>query len=144
MAMKRYYDAKHKPMHFKVGDFVYLRLGHRYDILHNKLLTTKLAQRYVRRFQVLKRIGRLAYKLDLPESWRIYLFISVAHLEPAPPSDDPWNRQSHTVHTPTEDHRFPGETRYDVEAILAKRVRPARGRAPASGPRKMITQYLIR
>ncbi|OQD78469.1 hypothetical protein PENDEC_c001G07228 [Penicillium decumbens] len=117
MTMKRHYDAKHKPVHFK---------------------------RYVGRFKVLERIGRLAYKLDLPESWRIHPVISIAHLEPAPSGDDPWNRQSDTVHTPTDDHRFPGETRYDVEAILAKRVRPARGRAPANGPRKMVTQYLIR
>lgn len=32
MSMKRYYDAKHKPMHFEPGDIVYVRLGHGYNI----------------------------------------------------------------------------------------------------------------
>jgi len=52
MAMKRYYDVKHKLMHFNVGDFVYLRLDHGYDIPYNKLLPAKLAQRYAGRFKL--------------------------------------------------------------------------------------------
>lgn len=30
--MKEYYDAKHKPMFFNVGDFVHLRLHRGYEM----------------------------------------------------------------------------------------------------------------
>ncbi|KAJ5654644.1 hypothetical protein N7490_001647 [Penicillium lividum] len=83
MEMKRRFDSSHRPIHFKVGDYVLLKLGDGYNIPANHRLPTKLGQRYVGRFKVLKRIGRLAYKLDLPPNRKIHPVISVAHLEPA-------------------------------------------------------------
>ncbi|KAJ6110529.1 hypothetical protein N7486_002764 [Penicillium sp. IBT 16267x] len=59
--MKHNYEAIHKPSFFVFGTFVHLRLGLGYDILANKSLPTKPRQRYVSRFKVLHRVGRLAY-----------------------------------------------------------------------------------
>ena len=42
---------------------------------------------------MLKRIGRLIYRLELPPSIKIHLVISIAYLEPAPiPHEDPFKR----------------------------------------------------
>ena len=62
-------DTKHQPKVFRPGDWVYLKLGDGDNILSNKHLPTKLRQRYVGRFQVIKRVGQLAYQLDLPDTW---------------------------------------------------------------------------
>ncbi|KAJ6139967.1 hypothetical protein N7471_006453 [Penicillium samsonianum] len=45
MAMKNYYKT-HVRQWFKPGDYVYLRLGHGYDIQANQGLPKKLAQRF--------------------------------------------------------------------------------------------------
>ncbi|KAJ5752832.1 hypothetical protein N7520_008426 [Penicillium odoratum] len=148
MEMKRRFDSAHRPIHFKVGDYVLLKLGDGYNIPANHRLPTKLGQRYVGRFRVLKRIGRLAYKLDLPSDWKIHPVISVAHLEPAPPGDDPWERPQTVAvdtHDPTFDARFPDEKElYDVQEILRKRTRLHPGRLPKSGIRGSSTEYLLR
>ncbi|KAJ6043163.1 uncharacterized protein N7446_001359 [Penicillium canescens] len=69
MQIKKYYDRKHTPKHFCVGDKVLLRLGRGYDIPVNQ---------YAGRFTVLERVGRLAYRLDLPGTWkRVHPVISV-------------------------------------------------------------------
>jgi hypothetical protein len=93
---------------------------------------------------VLERVGRLAYRLDIPPDSRIHPVISVAHLEPAPTGEDPWHRQYDDEHLPTTDERFPDDTVYEVERILAKRVYNAPGRPRADGSRRQITKYLIR
>jgi hypothetical protein len=52
----------------------------------------KLHMQRVGPFRVLERIGRLAYKLDIPSNWQFHPVFSVAHLEPAPADDDPFGR----------------------------------------------------
>ena len=41
---------------------------------------------------MLRRIGRLAYKLDMPVHWRVHPVISVAMLEPMPTGSDLYER----------------------------------------------------
>jgi hypothetical protein len=60
---KHFYDGKHKPIYFKLGDEVYLRLYKGYRILAE--LNKKLGRQRLGRFKVLKRIGKLAYRLDV-------------------------------------------------------------------------------
>ncbi len=44
-------------------------------------------------FQVTKKVGLLAYQLDILKEWQIYLVFSIAHLEPCPlPDLDPFAR----------------------------------------------------
>lgn len=146
--MKSQYGKKHQEAHFDTGSWVYLKLGDGYNIIANKRLPRKLRQRYVGRFQVLERVGQLAYRLDLPASWLkkgIHPVISVAQLEPAPAGEDPWGRQQPDADlAPTDDPRFPDEERYEVQEILDKEVRTSRGRPRNDGTTKTTTWYLVR
>lgn len=70
-----------------------LKLHKGYSILSSLGVTKKLTQQYVGPFQVLERVGCLAYKLDVPDNWRIYPVFSIAQLEPTPsPAEDPFGR----------------------------------------------------
>ena len=97
MTMKRQYDGRHKPQFFQVGDFVSLRLHRGYNVPGLKDRNVKIEQQFAGPFRVLERIGRLAYRIDLPPSMsRIHPVISIAHLEPATdPETDPYHRERH-------------------------------------------------
>jgi len=64
----------------------------------------------------------LAYRLKLPESWKIHPVLSVAQLEPAPASDD-FNRTA----PPPPPIQIDGEDFWEMEAIIDAAVR-GRGR----------------
>jgi len=121
MAMKQRYDKRHQQIYFAVGDFVQLRLHKGYDIPSN---SRKLGQQYADPFRVLEKIGRLAYRLELPDHWRFHPVFSVAHLEPVPdPDKDPFKR-------PRPDQPPPvfveGDTdtnkSWELEKVVDKRV----------------------
>ncbi|GJR13378.1 hypothetical protein Tco_0796030, partial [Tanacetum coccineum] len=57
---------EHKPLEFKVGDRVLLRVSPWKGIMHF-IKKGKLAPRYVGPFEILKRIGLVAYRLRLPK-----------------------------------------------------------------------------
>jgi hypothetical protein len=136
MRMKEYYDRRHQPKHFAVGDKVLLRIGRGYNIPVNDAVSRKLGQQYAGLFTVVERIGRLAYRLDLPPTWKVHPVISVQHLEPAP-FPDPFEREPPQP-SPTHDPRFPQDTdRHDVARVLDVRVRRlGRYRTP-------VKEYLI-
>ena len=118
------YDSKHKPINMKVGDQAYLRLHHGYTIpgLTNK----KLSSQREGPFPILRKIGSLAYELDLPPNMGIHPVISISQLEPAPSEPDPFGRVQ----------REPGPVRaaddtestiqeapsYEIERILGERI----------------------
>lgn len=84
--MKEYYDRHHKPIVFAPDSQVYLRLekGNGYTIPANKDVLKKLKQQYASPFRVKRRVGLLAYEIDILGAWKIHPVILVAHLEPAP------------------------------------------------------------
>ncbi|KAG2012354.1 hypothetical protein GB937_007183 [Aspergillus fischeri] len=82
LAMKRQHDKSHQPMLFHPGDKVLLRLHKGYDI--PKALSAKYSDQYAGPFDIVQRVGPLAYKLDIPDTWRIHPVISIAHLEAYP------------------------------------------------------------
>jgi Chromo (CHRromatin Organisation MOdifier) domain len=128
MYMKDMYDRKHTELHFDVGSYVYLKLHKGYNIPETMLLGPKLSRQRTGPFKILERVGRLAYRLEIPEHWRIHPVISIAHLEPA--HADSFNR-------PTPDHPdavFADE--WEVEKAVNKRVKKLRG--------KEVVEYLIR
>ncbi|RKF65775.1 hypothetical protein OnM2_003022 [Erysiphe neolycopersici] len=93
--MKKQYDANHLPKFFNVGDYASSRLHRGFNVAGLAGRKKKIEQQFAGpSFQVLERIGKLAYRIDLPPSMnRIYPVISVAHLEPAPHLlEDPYNR----------------------------------------------------
>ncbi|KAJ5203188.1 hypothetical protein N7449_005267 [Penicillium cf. viridicatum] len=118
--MKNYYDKSYTRKWFASGDYVYLRLGHGYNIQANQGLPTKLAQKFAGKFKVLERIGRLAYKLELPESWNIH----------------PTQCRAPRAR-PTRDRTKA------IESIQARRTRNA-GRPRHDGTRAQRTEYLVR
>ena len=125
-------------MFLKVGDWALLRLHKGYSIPSTAKVTTKLAQQYVGPFKVIERVGRLAYKLAVPDNWRVHPVFSIAQLEPCPsPADDPFERPR-----PDEppsvfvEGDTPNNKSYEVQALLNKRIYP-RGLGH-------VTEYLVR
>ncbi|SLM33892.1 reverse partial [Lasallia pustulata] len=103
---KRRYNRKHKKLDLKEGDLVYLRLHHGYNLpgMGNR----KLSNQQTGPFKIIKKVGSLAYKLELPRTMQIHPVISVAHLEPCPdPAKDPYNRPRPSNPLPVIDE--PGE-----------------------------------
>jgi hypothetical protein len=62
---KSYADKRRKPLQFKVGDFIYLRVSPTRGIQRFGI-KGKLAPRYVGPFEILKVCGPVAYHLQLP------------------------------------------------------------------------------
>lgn len=132
MRMKHCYDQSHTPRYFRIGDAVNLRLHRGYTLpgIQNK----KLGQQFVGPLLVKERIGRLAYRLDLPDSWKIHDVVSIAHLEPAY-TDDPYRRPrpSHPDAVVTSPD---AEPEWEIERLIRKRTyRKGRG---------YTTEYLAR
>jgi hypothetical protein len=62
-----YENKRHRPLEFKVGDLVYLRVSPMKGVKRFGV-KEKLAPRYIGPFPILEKCGSVAYKLDLPPS----------------------------------------------------------------------------
>ncbi|KAK6143731.1 hypothetical protein DH2020_024079 [Rehmannia glutinosa] len=62
---KSYADRRTKDLEFEVGDKVFLRISSRKGLIHPRK-GGKLSPRYVGPYQIQERIGKLAYRLELP------------------------------------------------------------------------------
>lgn len=79
--MKGIADKRRKELSFQVGDWVFVKLK---PYRQNTLLLqnhTKLGRRYFGPFKVLKRIGEIVYKLELPDEARIHPVFHVSLLK---------------------------------------------------------------
>ena len=132
---KFHYDRRHQPQYFRKGDFVLLRLHKGYNIPANELTGRKYGQQFVGLFKVLERIGKLAYRLAVPDHWQIHSVFTVAQLEPClDPNTDPYKR-ARPDYPPAVNVDHEGEE-WEIERLLNKRVvKKGRGKA---------TEYLIR
>lgn len=135
---KLWYDRKHKPLVMEEGQYTYLRLHRGYHLPGKP--SRKLSQQFCGPFLIKKRVGMLAYELDLPSHWRIHPVISVAQLEPSPtPGSDPFHRphQNHPDSVQTD-----GDTdewaSFEIDSLVDRRYRKY-GRS-----RKPIKEYLVR
>nr|GEW24359.1 putative reverse transcriptase domain-containing protein [Tanacetum cinerariifolium] len=78
---KSYADLKRKPMEFQVGDKVMLKVSPWKGVVRFRK-RGKLNPRYVGPFKVLKEIGKVAYKLKLPEELsRVHNTFHVSNLK---------------------------------------------------------------
>ncbi|WMV23990.1 hypothetical protein MTR67_017375 [Solanum verrucosum] len=75
--MKKFADAKCTEVTFSVVDWVYVKLNPYRQTYLRELPSHKLDIRFFGPFQILKRVGEVAYKLELPEAARIH---SVFHV----------------------------------------------------------------
>jgi exosome complex RNA-binding protein Rrp4 len=63
---KSYADKRRRPLVFKVGDYVYLKVSPMKGV--NQFgVKGKLAPHYIGPFQIIERCGKVAYRLNLPE-----------------------------------------------------------------------------
>ena len=122
---QKYYDQKHRDIHYEVGDLVLLSTRN----LKMKGTTAKLQRRFVGPFKIIETIGRQAYKLLLPEDWKIHPVFHVSLLKD-------WRTAS--LH---EDQPIPSdaleveEPFYEVEKILRWRK--------IKRNKKIIKEYLV-
>ncbi|GJX99140.1 hypothetical protein Tco_0356159 [Tanacetum coccineum] len=78
---KSYADRKRKPMEFKVGDRVMLKVSPCKGVVRFGK-RGKLNLRYVRPFKVLAKVGKIAYRLELPQELsRLHLTFHVSNLK---------------------------------------------------------------
>ena len=79
--MKFYADRNRSEREFDIGDWVYLRLQPYQQTFVTLRRNLKLAPRFFGPFQVISRIGSMAYRLQLPESSQIHLVFHVSQLK---------------------------------------------------------------
>ena len=126
--MKARYDSKHLNVNLKKGDEAFLRLHNGYSI--PGLSNRKLSQQRVGPFKVLAKVGRLAYRLQLPPVMKIHPVISVAQLEPSTATvtgSDPYGRSINTEPPPVFNE---GDEVGEGELERIKGRRPGRNEKP--------------
>lgn len=79
--MKHYADKLRTEREFAVGDWVYLRLQPYRQTSLALQRNMKLAPRFYGPFQVLSRVGTVAYKLSLPDTAQLHLVFHVSLLK---------------------------------------------------------------
>lgn len=129
--MKYRYDQKHKPLSFKIGDWVLLRLHHGYRVhghLHRKLAPQRSSP-----LKIIGKVGKNAYRLELPENMKIHPVVSVAQLEPLPKGTDPFGRKIEARNEPVDSLEDDAPS-YEIERFLGRRFNKQTGN----------TQYLVR
>ena len=121
---QEYANNHRRDVQFKVGDEVMLSTSHLRDIGRS----AKLSARYIGPYKVIKVISPVAYKLNLPSSLRIHPAFHVSKLKKYESNDErrfPQREQQVRPPPVTVD----GEEKYEVEAIINKRMRKyGRGR----------------
>ncbi|GJX85781.1 putative reverse transcriptase domain-containing protein [Tanacetum coccineum] len=63
---KSYADKRRKPLEFSVGEYVLLKVSPWKSVVHFRK-KGKLAPRFVGPFEIIEKVGPVAYRLDLPE-----------------------------------------------------------------------------
>nr|GEW67154.1 putative reverse transcriptase domain-containing protein [Tanacetum cinerariifolium] len=85
---KSYVDKRLKPLEFKVGDMVLLKVSPWKDAVHFRK-RENLSPRYIVPFKILARVGPVAYTLELPEELKmIHSTFHVSNLKKCLAEDD--------------------------------------------------------
>ncbi|CAM8902825.1 unnamed protein product [Rhodiola kirilowii] len=100
--MKHFADGKRTDCEFDVGDLVYVRLQpYRQHSVHRRR-SPKLAQRFYGPYHILDRIGKVAYRVELPESSKIHNVVHVSVLKKCKadqqPVDPTWPTKLLDIH----------------------------------------------
>nr|KYP75814.1 Retrotransposable element Tf2 [Cajanus cajan] len=80
--MKKWADKSRRELHFAVGDWVYIRLRPRRQTSVTATHSVKLMKRFFGPFKISRKIGSVAYEVELPPSARIHNVFHVSLLRP--------------------------------------------------------------
>lgn len=105
----KFYDKKHTPMKFQVGQLVMLSTKN----LKLRRPSKKMSPKYAGPFRIKDVIGQQAYRLSLPTAWRIHPVFHVSLLEPYHRRSD--GEEQSFMPLP---ELIDGEEQYDVERIV--------------------------
>ncbi|SLM36395.1 reverse partial [Lasallia pustulata] len=130
---KLQYDKHHRLLSMEVGDEVFIKLHKGYTL--PSVTNRKLSNQRAGPLKIVKKIGLLAYRLDIPVNWKIHPVISVAQLEPAPKGSDPYEREDRPSNPPAVEEFNSEWHDYEVEKLVGRRDRKL-------GKGKKITEYL--
>ena len=78
---KIHYDFNHQAIEFKENDQVFLWLYKGYSLSGKS--SRKISNQWCGLFRIIKRVGRLAYELELSSIWRIHPVVFITQIEPA-------------------------------------------------------------
>ena len=122
----KYFNKKHRDIEFNIGELVLLSTRN----LRMKGIPEKLKKRFVGPFKVEQRIGQQAYKLSLPENWKIHPVFHISLLKR-------WNTASlqEEEEAPADEDLEIEEPYYEIEKILRWR-KVKRGR-------RILKEYLV-
>lgn len=79
--MKQMADSRRSERSFEVGDWVYLKLQPFKQFTLTQQLTHKLSPKYCGPFEILKKVGSVAYELALPETAKVHKVFHVCLLK---------------------------------------------------------------
>ena len=127
--MKQQADQKRSEREFAVGDWVYLRLQPYKQTSIKRGGKHKLSPKFYGPYKILRRVGEVAYVLELPKSSKIHNTFHVSSLKRVV-------GQKVTVQTELPELDEEGKLQLEPEAILERRTRQLRHRN--------ITEYLIK
>ncbi|OIT29006.1 hypothetical protein A4A49_55337 [Nicotiana attenuata] len=117
--MKKYVDWNRRPLEFKVGDKVLLKLTPQiWKKIDSRVRHRALVSRYDGPFEVAKKVGEVAYQLKLPEIIKIRPTFHVSFLRPY--VEDPEDSDRHKTKRAPPEMRTQLEE--EIENILDRRV----------------------
>jgi len=139
--MKQSHDSAHRDVSFSVGDWVWLRLHQHAATAIRSSQNAKLAPRYFGPFQVLERIGSVAYRLQLPAKARIHNVFHVVFLKKfhgnTPADIVPLPTVVHGHAVPEPSHIARARLNHGVWEVLVQWL----GRSPADSTWELLEDF---
>lgn len=117
--MKKYADKGRRPLEFQVGDKVLLKLTPQiWKKISSKTVHRGLIQKYDGPFEIVKKVGNVAYRLQLPDRLKVHPTFHVSFLKPFHEDTADTSRQQAKRAPPVIRLQFNKE----VEKILSHRT----------------------